>query len=120
MVEFDEDIIVEEVKLKVKDEVDSEKVGEDWFIFNNVKVEFNVFDFNFLEEILISNINIKGNYFIIRLKEYVEYLEDKIEDFFEIKQVDICGVQDKEVEVVVDVYKMMVVKVSFDDVINVI
>ena len=34
-VEFDEDVSVEEAKQKVKDEVDSEKAGEDWPLFNN-------------------------------------------------------------------------------------
>lgn len=77
--------MVEEVKIKVKDEVDVEKFSEDWFIFNGVKVDFNVFDFNFLEEIFISNINIKGNYIIEKFKEFVEYFEDKIEDLEEIK-----------------------------------
>lgn len=119
-VEFDEDITVEEAKSKVKDEVDSEKAGEDWPTFNNAKVEPNVFDLNFSEETPISNINIKGNYPTTRLKEYTEYLEDKIEDLPEIKQADIRGAQDKEVEVAVDVYKMMAAKVSFDDVINAI
>lgn len=34
VVEFDEEIAVETAKQKVKDEVDSEKAGEDWPIFN--------------------------------------------------------------------------------------
>ncbi len=119
-VEFDEDITVEEAKSKVKDEVDSEKAGEDWPTFNNAKVEPNVFDLNFSEEAPISNINIRGNYPTTKLKEYAEYLEDRIEDLSEIKQADIRGAQEKEVEVAVDVYKMMAAKVSFDDVINTI
>ena len=35
VVEFDEDITVENAKQRVKDEVDSEKAGEDWPIFNS-------------------------------------------------------------------------------------
>lgn len=119
-IEFDEDITVEEAKQKVKDEVDSETASEDWPTFNNAKVEPNVFDLNFSEETPISNINIKGNYPTAKLKEYAEYLEDKIEDLPEIKQADIRGAQEKEVEVAVDVYNMMAAKVSFDDVINAI
>jgi Cation/multidrug efflux pump len=119
-VEFDEDITVDEAKQKVKDEVDAEKASEDWPTFNNAKVEPNVFDLNFSEETPISNINIKGNYPTERLKEFAEYLEDQIEDLPEIKQVDIRGAQEKEVEVAVDVYKMMAAKVSFDDVLNTI
>jgi multidrug efflux pump subunit AcrB len=117
-VEFDEEISVESAKQKVKDEVDGEKAGEDWPIFNNAKVEPDIFDLNFSEETPISNINIKGNYPTEKLKEFAEYLEDQIEDLPEIKQVDIRGAQDNEIEVAVDVYKMMAAKVSFDDVIN--
>jgi multidrug efflux pump len=119
-VEFDENISVETAKQKVKDEVDVEKAGEDWPTFNGAKVEPNVFDLNFSEETPISNINIKGNYPTEKLKEFGEYLEDQIEDLPEIKQVDIRGAQELEVQVAVDIYKMMAAKVSFDDVINAI
>ena len=119
-VEFDEDITVEEAKLRVKDEVDSETSSEDWPTFNNAKVEPNIFDLNLSEETPILNINIAGDYPVDKLKEFGEYLEDKIESLPEIKQVDIRGAQEKEVEVAVDIYKMMAAKVSFDDVINTI
>ncbi|WP_340076050.1 efflux RND transporter permease subunit [Leptobacterium sp. I13] len=117
-VEFDEDIAVEDAKQKVKDKVDSEKASEDWPTFNQAKVEPNVFDLNFSEEFPILNINIEGDYPVDKLKEFGEYLEDKIEALPEIKQVDIRGAQEKEVEVAVDIYKMAAAKVSFDDVIN--
>lgn len=119
-IEFDENITVEAAKQKVKDEVDSEKAGEDWPIFNGAKVEPNVFDLNFSEEVPIMNVNFSGDYPVEKLKEYAEYLEDRIEDLPEIKQADIRGAQEKEVEVAVDVYKMMAAKVSFDDVLNAI
>jgi multidrug efflux pump subunit AcrB len=117
-VEFDENIEVEQAKQKVRDEVDSEKASEDWPIFNNAKVEPNVFALNLAEEMPISNINLSGDYTVEKLKEYAEYLQDKIEDLPEIKQADIRGAQEKEVEVAVDIYKMMAAKVNFDDVIN--
>ncbi|MGC1204746.1 MAG: efflux RND transporter permease subunit [Flavobacteriaceae bacterium] len=120
IVEFDEEISVDEAKQKVKDEVDSETSGEDWPTFNGAKVEPNIFDLSMSEEIPILNINISGNYPIDKLKEYGEYLEDEIEGLQEIKQVDIRGAQEKEVEVAVDIYKMMAAQVSFDDIINTI
>ncbi|AUS05017.1 efflux RND transporter permease subunit [Pseudotamlana carrageenivorans] len=118
VIEFDSNISVESAKLKVKDEVDSETASEDWPTFNGAKVEPNVFDLSLSEEMPILNINISGDYPIDKLKEYGEYLEDKIEGLQEIKQVDIRGAQEKEVEVAVDIYKMMAAAVSFDDVIN--
>ncbi|MEM9685678.1 MAG: efflux RND transporter permease subunit [Bacteroidota bacterium] len=119
-VEFDEGISVEEAKQKVKDEVDSEKANEDWPTFNNAKVEPNVFDLNMSEEIPICNINISGDYPVEKLKEFAEILQDKIEDLPETKKADIRGAQEKEVEVAVDIYKMMAAQVSFDDVLNTI
>ncbi|MBC29486.1 MAG: copper transporter, partial [Muricauda sp.] len=120
VVEFDEDIAVETAKQKVKDEVDAEKAGEDWPIFNGAKVEPNVFDLNLAESFPIMNVNLTGDYPVEKLKEFAEYLEDEIEDLPQIKEVDIRGAQEKEVEVAVDVYKMMAAKVNFDDVIQTI
>jgi multidrug efflux pump len=119
-VEFNEEITVEAAKQKVKDEVDSEKATEDWPIFNNAKVDPNVFDLNFSEQVPIMNINFTGDYPVEKLKEFAEHMQDEIEDLPEVKQVDIRGAQDKEVEIAVDVYKMMASKVSFDDVLNTI
>uniref|UniRef100_UPI0035C823E0 efflux RND transporter permease subunit n=1 Tax=Lacinutrix sp. TaxID=1937692 RepID=UPI0035C823E0 len=116
VVEFDEKLTVEAAKQKVKDEIDSETSGEDWPTFNGAKVEPNVFDLSMSEEIPILNINISGNYTVEKLKEFGEYLEDEIEDLDEIKKVDIRGAQEKEVEVAVDVYKMMASKVNFNDI----
>jgi multidrug efflux pump len=120
VIEFDEDIDVEFAKQKVKDEIETETSGEDWPIFNGAKVEPNVFALSMSEEIPILNINISGDYPIGKLKEYGEYLEDEIENLPEIKKVDIRGAQIREVEVAVDIYKMMAAKVSFNDVIGAI
>ncbi len=120
IVEFDENISVEQAKQKVKDEVDTETSGEDWPTFNGAKVEPNVFEFSMSEEFPILNINITGDYPVDKLKDYAEYLQDRIENLPEIKKVDIRGAQEKEVEVAVDIYKMMAAQVSFEDVINAI
>ncbi len=116
VVEFDEEIEVESAKQKIKDEVDAVKAGEDWPTFNGAKVEPNVFDLNFSEEVPILNINISGDYQVDQLKDFAEELQDKIEQLPEIKKADIRGAQEKEVEVAVDVYKMMAAKVSFSDI----
>ena len=119
-VEFDERMAVDKAKQKVKDEIDQETAGEDWPTFNGAKVTPNVFELSMSEEVPILNINISGNYPVSKLKEYGEYLQDEIEDLSEIKKVDIRGAQDKEIEVAVDIYKMMAAKVSFDDITNAI
>jgi len=116
IVEFDENISVEQAKQKIKDEIDTETSSEDWPTFNGAKVEPNVFNLSMSEEMPILNINISGDYPVYKLKEFGEYLQDEIEDLPEIKKADIRGAQDKEVEVAVDVYKMMAAKVSFNDI----
>lgn len=118
IVEFDDVMNVEEAKQKVKDKLDAEKSTEDWPTFNGAKVDPNAFDLSMSEEIPFLNINISGDYPIQKLKEFAEYLEDDIEDLKEVKQADIRGVQDKEVEIAVDIYKMMAMQVSFNDVIS--
>ena len=120
IVEFDEGISVEEAKQKIKDEVDAEKASEDWPTFNGAKVEPNVFDLNLSEEMPIMNINFTGDYPVEKLKDFAEYLQDEVEDLQEIKKADIRGAQEKEVEIAVDIYKMMAAKISFDDVLNTI
>lgn len=119
-VEFDEEISVESAKLKVKDEVDGEKSSEDWPTFNNAKVEPNIFDLNLSESFPIINVNFTGDYPVEKLKEFAEYMQDEIEDLPQIKEVSIRGAQEKEVEVAVNVYKMMAAKVSFQDVLGAI
>ncbi len=120
IVEFDENISVEQAKQKVKDDIESETSSEDWPTFNGAKVEPDVFELSFSEEMPILNINISGDYPVEKLKEYGEYLQDEIEDLLEIKKVDIRGAQDREVEVAVDIYKMMASEVTFSDIIGAI
>lgn len=120
IVEFDENITVDQAKQKVKDEIDTETSSEDWPTFNGAKVEPDVFELSLSEEMPILNINISGDYPVEKLKEYAEYLQDEIEDLQEIKKADIRGAQDKEVEVAVDIYKMMAADVTFNDIIGAI
>jgi multidrug efflux pump len=120
VIEFDANITVEQAKQKVKDEIDTETSGEDWPTFNGAKVEPDVFELSLSEEMPILNINISGDYTVEKLKDYAEYLQDEIEDLQEIKKADIRGAQEKEVEVAVDIYKMMAAKVTFSDIIGAI
>ena len=116
IVEFDEGISVDQAKQKVKDEIDTQTSNEDWPTFNGAKVEPTIFELSMSEEMPILNINISGDYPVEKLKEFAEYLQDEIENLEEIKQVDIRGAQEKEVEVAVDIYKMMASSVSFSDI----
>ncbi|EKT3965437.1 efflux RND transporter permease subunit [Flavobacterium psychrophilum] len=119
VVEFSDNVSVAQAKTKVKDKVDVIKADTDWpNLDNGSKVEPNVFELNISEEVPILNINLQGNYTTQQLKKYGELLQDDIEEIPEVKKVDILGVDDKEVEIAVDIFKMTAAQVSFDEIQN--
>ena len=119
VVEFSDKIGIEEAKVKIKDKVDIVKADTDWpNLDNGSKVEPSVFELNISEEVPILNINMQGNYTTQQLKDYGKKLQDDIEEIPEVKKVDILGVDDKEVEIAVDIFKMTAAQVSFDDIQN--
>ena len=121
IVEFEEDINVDVAKQKVKDKVDMVKAETTWpTLSNGAKVEPNVFDLNLSEEQPILNINLTGDYTVQQLKDYAEYLQEKIELLPQIKEASIRGADEMEVEIALDLYKMAASQVSFDNVINAI
>ena len=71
---------------------------------------------NFSEMMPAMNINLSGDFSMDLLKEYAETLEDRIEAVPQISGVDIRGIQEKEVKVSVDLYKMESMKVTFNDI----
>jgi multidrug efflux pump subunit AcrB len=119
-IELDENITIDDAKQKVKELVDGVTSGPNWPVFNNAKVEPNVFELDFSELQPILNISLIGNYPIEQLKVYAERLESRIEQLPQIKEVNIRGIQIFEVEVAVDIYKMTAAKVSFNDILGAI
>lgn len=121
VVEFDDNVALAEAKNRIKDKVDETKASQDWpNLDNGGKVEPSVFDLNLSEEIPILNINVKGNYPKQTLKNYAEDLKDDLEDVPEVKEATILGVDDNEVEVAVDLFKMNASGVTFDQIISAI
>ncbi len=119
IVEFEENVEIPVAKQAVKDKIDLVKAETTWPVLTNGgKVEPNAFDLNFSEEMPILNINLTGDYPVQKLKEYGEYLQDKIELLPQIKEATIRGAEEKEVEIAVDIYKMTASQVSFDNIIN--
>src|SRR5690606_8508743 len=120
-VEFEEKVTIEEAKIRIKDKVDAVKAKQDWpTLDGGVKVEPNVFDMNISEIMPIAQLNLKGDFTQEQLKKFAEDLQDRLEEFPEVKEATLLGVQDKEVEVAVDVYKMMAAEVSFGQIISAI
>jgi multidrug efflux pump len=73
-----------------------------------------------LSEIPVLNINLSGELGLVKMKEYAEILQDRIEGLEEVTRVDIVGALDREIQVNVDLYKMQAAGLTFDQVINAI
>ncbi len=118
---FEDDVDPEMAKQRVKDKIDVVKSKSDWpTLDGGAKVSPEAFDLNLSEMIPIMNINLSGNYPSQKLKKYGEILQDEIELLSEIKEVNIRGVEKMEVEVAVDIYKMMAASVTIDNIVGAI
>jgi multidrug efflux pump len=109
--EFTADTEVEDALSKVKDAVDRAQPE----LPTDLDREPNVFAMD-VSEFPILNINLSGNYSLDELKGYAEYLEDELERIKEISKAEIRGVDDKEVKIKVDPYKLEAVQLNFGDI----
>ena len=82
---------------------------------NDLLLDPSVEDIDF-SEFPIININLSGDYSIEELKNYAEYLEDRIESVGEISKVEIRGVDEREIKVNVDLLKLESYELTFDDI----
>jgi len=113
IVEFELDVEVSKALQDVKDAVDKSMVD----LPTDLPADPNVFELDF-SEFPVMNINLSGNFPYDVLKDHAEYLEEEIEKFPEVSEVDIRGLLDKEVEITVDRYKMEASRISFNDIEN--
>ncbi len=116
LVEFDFSVTPEEALRKVKDKVDIAKSDADFP--TDLPADPNIFEMNFSEMMPVMNINLSGDFSLEQLEDFAEYLEDEIEALPEITEVDIRGVQKKEMKIKVDLYKMQSNEISFNDIAN--
>ncbi|KMQ71499.1 efflux RND transporter permease subunit [Chryseobacterium koreense] len=120
-VEFDPKVKIAEAKQRIKDKTDEAKGDQEWpNLDNGSKVEPSVFDLNISEEFPILNINVKGDYPKYNLRQFARLIKDDLENIPEVKEATILGVDNNEVEIAVDIFKMNAAGVSFDQVINAI
>ena len=119
-IEFDDDITTELARQRTKDLVDNVIVKADWPIYNNAKIDPSIFEFDVAERYPVLNISMVGDFPVEDFKNYAEYLEKRIEQLPQIKTVEIRGIQDFEVEVAVDPYRMAASSTSFQNIIDAI
>ena len=111
IVEFETNVDLKEAKREVQDAVSRAKSE----LPNDLDQEPLVQDIN-LSEIPIMSINVSGDLPPDVLKRYSEELQDMIETLPEIRRADLLGVQEKEVQVNIDLFKMQANQISFGDV----
>jgi multidrug efflux pump len=111
MIDFNPDVEVEEALKDVKDAVDKAMTN----LPSDLDMDPIVMDVNF-SELPVMNINLSGDYSVDDLKEYAEYLQEKMEVIPELSKVEIKGALNREININVDVHKMEEVEVSFGDI----
>ena len=111
-VRFDFKVGVDEALRKVKDKVDAVQSSADFP--KDLPADPNIFELNIAELQPIMNINLSGEFTSDQLEDYATYLEEKIEDIPSIASVYLRVVDDKEVEIAVDLQKMENLDISFN------
>lgn len=114
-VEFGTDMDVTEAKNKVKDEVDKAKAD----LPSDLKDDPVIQEVNF-SDMPILYINVSGDYSLQDLKRYAEVAKDRIESLPSITRVDMVGALDREMQVNLNLTKMVAAGVTIDDVVRAI
>jgi len=110
-VEFNTNVVIEDALADVKDAVDKAKSE----LPNDLMFDPLVMDID-LTEFPIININLSGDFSLEELRAYAEYLEDEIESISEISKVELQGLNEKEIQINVDLYKMEALDLTFYDI----
>ena len=113
IVEFNTDVEVEKAKRDVKDAVDKARTD----LPQNLPNEPEVNDID-LSEFPILYVNISGDYDLKRLKKYADDIQDKIEELKEVKEAQMVGALEREIQINVDMFKMAAAGFTFGDIEN--
>jgi len=114
-VEFNTGVDINKALQDVKDAVDRAKSN----LPDDLLTDPVVKDID-LTEFPIITINLSGDYSTEELRKYAEFLQDEIETVKEISRVDIKGINDREIKIIVDPYKLESMNLSFRDIENAI
>lgn len=112
-VEFQTTIDIKEALVDVKDAIDKAKSE----LPNDLLADPAALDFDF-SSLPILNVNLYGDYSLIQLKNYAEFLQEEFERVYEISQVNISGVDEREILIEVDLYKLEALGLSFQSIEN--
>ncbi len=110
-VEFNTNVSIKQALQDTKDRVDK-SISE---LPDDLPSDPYVTDFD-LSEFPIMNVNISGDYSMRELKKFAEDLQDEFESYPEVSEANIRGVEEREIQINVDPYKLEAVDLSFEDV----
>ncbi|MBT7502565.1 MAG: efflux RND transporter permease subunit, partial [Gemmatimonadales bacterium] len=112
--EFDPSVNLDAAIQKVREKVDLSKPDLPQDAEEPTIVEFN------FSEIPIMQVNLSGEYGLVRLKELAEELQDRIETLPSVLRADLRGGLEREVKVDVDLGKLQYYGLALNDVIEAI
>ncbi|MCX6291184.1 MAG: efflux RND transporter permease subunit [Bacteroidetes bacterium] len=113
VVEFNSDVKTDVAKMQVKDAVDRARTDLPQDLPNDPQI----IEINFAE-LPIMYVNISGNYDLAKLKKYADEAKEQLESMKEVKQVDLIGALEREIQVNVDMLKMQSARLSMYDIYN--
>ena len=114
MIEFETTVNLDEALAKVREKVDLAKSE-----LPPEAKEPTIIEFNF-SEVPVIQVNLAGDYRLVRLKEVGEDLQDRLEQIPSVLRVDLRGGLEREVAVEVDLAKLKYYNVAIGDVIEAI
>ena len=114
MIEFETTVNLDEALAKVREKVDLAKSE-----LPPEAEEPTIIEFNF-SEVPVIQVNLAGDYRLVRLKEVGEDLQDRLEQIPSVLRVDLRGGLEREVAVEVDLAKLKYYNVAIGDVIEAI
>ncbi|MFT6814508.1 MAG: multidrug efflux pump [Sphingobacteriales bacterium] len=109
--EFTTDTDVDFARTEVKEAVDRAKAD----LPNDLPTDPMVNEINF-SEIPILFVNLSGNYDLNQLKQFADEAKDKFETLTEVTRVDIVGALEREIHVLVDMYKLQSAQLTLSDI----
>ena len=106
---------IEYAKSKVKDAVDKAKIN----LPTDLPRESDVYEISF-SDFPVMSVTLSGEYTIEKLEAYGEILKDELEKISDVSKVEIAGVEEKEIAIMVNPFELEARNLSFSDIENAI
>ena len=104
---------IEYAKSKIKDAVDKAKIN----LPTDLPRESDVYEISF-SDFPVMSVTLSGEYSIEKLESYGEILKDELEKISDVSKVEIAGVEEKEISIMVNPFELEARSLSFSDIEN--